>query len=66
MSRKEIEITNIEMMLLQCTQEKYEANKAVLLAVNANNAHLLDFLKRLFLLVDKKRPQFIEMKGGAA
>lgn len=65
MSRKENEIYNIAMMLMQCTQDEYEANKAVLLAVNANNVHLLDFLKRLFALVDKKRPQLIEMKGGA-
>lgn len=65
MSRKEMEITNIAMLLVQCTQEEYEANKAVLLAVNVNNAHLLDFFKRLFTIVDKKRPQLIEMKGGA-
>ena len=66
MSRKEMEILNLAEMLKQCTQERYEANKAVLLAVSANNEHLTDFLKKLFALVDKMRPQLIEMKEGAA
>lgn len=61
MSRKEIEIINIANMLVQCTQEGYEENKAILLAVNADNKHLSDFLKKVFAIVDSKRPLLIEM-----
>lgn len=66
MSRTYWEILNLAAALIHCTQEDYEAKKAVLLAVNANNEHLTDFLKELFPLVDKKRPQLIEMKEGVA
>lgn len=61
MSRKDIEILNLAEMLMEYTQERYEENKAILLSVNAKNEHLTNFLKKLFALVDKMRPQLIEM-----
>ena len=68
MNRKEIEINNIATMLLECTQEKYEQNKIVLMsyAVVNRKTSLINFLKVLFEFTDGKRPLLIKMKAGAA
>lgn len=62
--RKEITIVNIYEELNQCTLEEYENIKPILLAVSAYNSHLMEFMKKMFILVDAKRPLLIEMKGG--
>lgn len=66
MNRKEIEILGLIKKLIQCTAEKYEENKIILLSISAGagDEYLLDFLKKLFALTDKMRPQLIEMKKG--
>lgn len=65
MSKKEIAIVNICKELEQCTVEEYEAFKPVLLAVSADIPHLVEFLEKVFALVEMKSPKLIEMKEGA-
>ncbi len=65
MSEKEIAIVNIYKELEQCTVGEYEAFKPVLLAVSSDIPHLVEFLEKVFALVEMKRPKLIEMKGGA-
>lgn len=66
MSEKEIAIVNICKELEQCTLEEYESFKPVLLAVSADIPHLVEFLEKLFALVESKRPKLIEGKAGVA
>ncbi len=63
-NRKEIAMTNLYEELNQCTLEEYENIKPILLAASAYDPHLMEFMKKMFILVDAKRPLLIEMKGG--
>lgn len=52
---------------LICTScDNYMRLKLVGLAITADNPKLQDFMKELFAVAEKHRPEMIEMKGGAA
>lgn len=44
--------------------DDYMEIKLIMLAVNAGNAEVLNFLKAAFELIETRRPRLIEMKEG--
>lgn len=46
--------------------DKYMRLKLIGLAITSDNTKLQAFMKELFAVAEKHRPEMIEMKGGAA
>lgn len=52
--------------LIHTSFDKYMRLKLIGLAITSDNTKLQAFMKELFAVAEKHRPEMIEMKGGAA
>lgn len=50
--------------MLKTTLDDYMEIKLIMLAVNAGNTVVLNFLRMAFELIEARRPRLIELKGG--
>ena len=66
MKEKDKVIVEFVEELVRTPQTMYEKAKATLMAVEAGNENMSNFLKKAFELAEERRPKLLEMKGGAA
>lgn len=66
MNEKEKIITEFIAEMLKASPDDYMEIKIILLAHSTGKPVLVHFLQEAFKLIELRRPQLIEMKGGAA
>ena len=64
MSEKDKIVVEFVEELLRTPQTMYEEVRAVLMAVEAGNEKMSNFLRRAFEVAEEHRPKLLEMKGG--
>lgn len=65
MSKKDKMVIEFVQDLISLPQHLYEEVKATLLAVEAGNARMTNFLTKAFDVAEERRLKLLEMKGGA-
>lgn len=63
MSEREKIIMSFIVEMQDTTPDDYMGIKLIMLAVNAGNAVVLNFLKAAFELIEARRPRLIEIKA---